>query len=673
MCGIFGLICKDSSRINYKLKKKIINDLFILSESRGKESSGVSVKCFQSKSITVIKNDIIASKFIREKTYNDLLESKLKNNSSESLIVSGHARMVTNGSNKNNNNNQPVIKKNNILVHNGIVTNVDKLWSINRELNRQYFLDSEIIISLIEKYRNLGFSKPKSIQKVFDDIEGMTSIALFNNIDYDFILCSNNGSLYYSYSNKINSLIFSSEKFILNKVISDNKLISKFKFSNPQWLNPTSLLIIDILNFKKKLFDLNTKKINIYKSKTHNHFKINNLSKDKLIKDFKPNEYNTLKDNYLRKLLEYNIEKIDLLKRCNKCYLPETFPFIKFDSNGICSICSNYISKAKGGKDEEFKTLMKKYQSKTNKPDCIVPFSGGRDSSYSLHYIVNELELKPLTYTYDWGMVTDLARRNISRMCGKLGIENILISADIKRKRENIHKNVKAWLKRPELGMIPLFMAGDKQFFYYVNKIKKETGIKLDIWSMNRFEDTQFKSGFSNVRPEFDKKGVDSLSLSSKIRMVTYYLKNFILNPSYINTSLLDTMSSYYSYYIEKRHDFYQIFDFIKWDESSIENILLNEYNWELSNDTTTSWRIGDGTASFYNYIYYTVAGFSEFDTFRSHQIREGQITRGEAKRLINVENQPRFESLRLYLETINIDFERAIKKINKIPKLYDN
>lgn len=46
--------------------------------------------------------------------------------------------------------------------------------------------------------------------------------------------------------------------------------------------------------------------------------------------------------------------------------------------------------------------------------------------------------------------------------------------------------------------------------------------------------------------------------------------------------------------------------------------------------DTNTTWRIGDGTAAFYNYVYYTVAGFTEHDTFRSNQIREGQMTREE-------------------------------------------
>ena len=69
----------------------------------------------------------------------------------------------------------------------------------------------------------------------------------------------------------------------------------------------------------------------------------------------------------------------------------------------------------------------------------------------------NELGLNPITYTYDWGMVTDLARRNIARICGKLGVENIIVAANIHWKRMNISKNIKAWLKNPSLGMIPLF------------------------------------------------------------------------------------------------------------------------------------------------------------------------------------------------------------------------
>ena len=66
----------------------------------------------------------------------------------------------------------------------------------------------------------------------------------------------------------------------------------------------------------------------------------------------------------------------------------------------------------------------------------------------------------------------------ISHECAvSLGVEHILVSADIRRKRENIRKNVSAWLKRPDLGTIPLFMAGDKQYFYYSKLLQKQNGI----------------------------------------------------------------------------------------------------------------------------------------------------------------------------------------------------
>jgi hypothetical protein len=87
--------------------------------------------------------------------------------------------------------------------------------------------------------------------------------------------------------------------------------------------------------------------------------------------------------------------------------------------------------------------------------------------------------------------------------------------------------------------------------------------------------------------------------------------------------------------------------------------------------DTKSSWRIGDGTAAFYNYIYYTVAGFSEHDTFRSNQIREGLIDREKALELVYDENKPRYENIRWYLDTLYLNYSEVISIVNQIPKLY--
>ena len=97
----------------------------------------------------------------------------------------------------------------------------------------------------------------------------------------------------------------------------------------------------------------------------------------------------------------------------------------------------------------------------------------------------------------------------------------------------------------------------------------------------------------------------------------------------------------------------------------------LEPYEWESADDTKSTWRIGDGTVSFYNYIYYIVAGFDENDTFRSNQIREGQISRSKATELLLEEHYPRWESIQWYCETIGIDFIRTINAINKIPTYY--
>jgi hypothetical protein len=299
----------------------------------------------------------------------------------------------------------------------------------------------------------------------------------------------------------------------------------------------------------------------------------------------------------------------------------------------------------------------------------LIPFSGGRDSTYVLHVVKNILGLNPITLTYDWGMVTDLARRNIASICGKLGVENIIVAADIHWKRENIRKNIKAWLKKPDLGMIPLFMAGDKFFFYYADKIKKQTGTKLNIWGINDLENTDFKTGFAGIPPKFNKKTIYSLSAKNKLNLFKFVGKNLLLSPGYINQSVFDSLGSFGARYMIKKSDYYHLFDYMQWNEKEIEDIIIKEYNWETSIDSKSTWRIGDGTASFYNYIYTLVVGFSENDTFRSNQVREGMITRDEALALVYEENIPRYNSIKWYLEIVGLDFNKTIEIINKIPR----
>jgi len=674
MCGIFGITVNKNSVLSHAHFKEIHRELFLLSESRGKEASGFAF--LNGGKIVVYKTPLPSSELIRLDVYkNSLNYSAEKNNKYATAI--GHSRLVTNGFEKFNENNQPVVKRKMVGIHNGIVVNVKELWNKYKDEKKESQLDSELIFTLLRRFYEARRSLKSAVYSTFSEIYGMASIAVLFQDFGNLLLATNNGSIYYVKGEDSNSFIFASEYYILKKLLSKKNFKKYFEPSKISQLKPKTSCLVDFETTGIEDFDFSHgsdgdefKNISYYP----NIFNINNLAEKN------GESLNDQEEILNRDVLFYvpsefsehfskNQQKIQSLKRCTRCILPETFPFIHFDKAGVCNYCNNYKKLVFKGR-ENLEEALEPFRLKDNRPDCIVAFSGGRDSSYSLHYIKNELKMNPIAYSYDWGMITDLARRNQARLCGKLGVEHILISADIRKKRANIRKNVLAWLKRPNPGTIPLFMAGDKQYFYYANQLMKQNSIKLVILGENMLETTNFKSGFCGIRPDFDKGHTYSLSIFNKLKMAFFYAKEYLMNPAFLNSSIIDTLGAFVSYYLIS-HNYLNLYEYVKWDEKIIESTLINEYDWETDPGTRTTWRIGDGTASFYNYIYYIVTGFTENDTFRSNQIREGMLTRDMALKLVNEENRPRYNSIKWYCDTIHIDFEETIKIINNIPKLY--
>jgi glucosamine--fructose-6-phosphate aminotransferase (isomerizing) len=113
------------------------------------------------------------------------------------------------------------------------------------------------------------------------------------------------------------------------------------------------------------------------------------------------------------------------------------------------------------------------------------------------------------------------------------------------------------------------------------------------------------------------------------------------------------------------------LFDYIEWNEKTIDDCLTH-YEWERACDTDCTWRIGDGTAALYNYIYLKIAGFTEHDTFRSNQIREGQLSRQKALELVMNENQPRYSNIEWYCNVVGVDTSEVIKCIDNEVSLYE-
>ena len=74
---------------------------------------------------------------------------------------------------------------------------------------------------------------------------------------------------------------------------------------------------------------------------------------------------------------------------------------------------------------------------------------------------------------------------------------------------------------------------------------------------------------------------------------------------------------------------------------------------------------MGDGQAAFNNFVYYTLAGFSEYDNFRSNQIREGLISREEAIKLCLQDNKIKYDTLKNFSEIIGFNLDNVLSKIN--------
>ncbi len=642
MCGIFGI---HLSKIN-KYHKNIDEDIKILSQLsrvRGQDTFGLLISTNNKEKIFKINAD--PYEVSKRKDYKNFIKSTFEDiNEISPLSIIGQTRLVTNGTKFLAENNQPIITKNIIGVHNGII--VDNKVSSNQsiKLNIESFDAKSDSLTLFENLSNI-FEKDKknflqNYNQYIKNIDGNYSISFrVPEIKLNF-LSSNCGSLFYI--NDQNFLAFASEKSILEDFLKQSK--TKFSKNNQSIKKILNQNII----FNDHLSFLDLKESNL------NHFFISS------------NSYKIF-DN----ITDEN-ERRNNLKRCTKCILPSTYPFIKFDENGVSDYYKRYKKQELLGDDKLFE-ILDKYRSKDGSPDCVVGLSGGRDSSYGLHLLKTKFRMNPIAFTYDWGLTTDISRVNQSKICGKLGIEHIIRSANIQKKRNFVRNNIMAWLKRPHLGMLPVIQAGDKPFMDYGDIIAKKHKIKLVVqFTGYQLEQREFFLGFAGInQPLQNNQRMSSYSFLNKLKMFYFYSSQSLINPSYLNPALLDNFQGFVSSFLRKEHSLH-FYNYVKWEEKKMVKTLLDEYNW--MNDIAygkNQWRMGDGQTTFNNFIYFTLAGFSEFDNFRSNQICEDLLSRNEGLSLAKKDNEFKYDVLKNFSEVIGFNLDDVLSKIISLPKLY--
>lgn len=115
------------------------------------------------------------------------------------------------------------------------------------------------------------------------------------------------------------------------------------------------------------------------------------------------------------------------IQRCVKCILPATFPNITFDAAGLCTYCQTALDQAAlAGERQNLRTRMEAAIEQSRgkgEYDCIVAFSGGKDSSYTLMRLVRDYGLRCLAVTIDNGFIAEQARRNCYTVTEALGVD----------------------------------------------------------------------------------------------------------------------------------------------------------------------------------------------------------------------------------------------------------
>ena len=641
MCGIFGVICSGDRR---ELARSLAVALLRFSATRGREAAGFAVH--DGTQIQVLKQggsveDLLANPKLRQ-----MLDGAVAP-AGHTLALVGHSRLATNGAQSNVDNNQPVITHGSVTLHNGIIVN-DQALAERYQLRRVGELDTEVLAMLLGTKLDATGDLVAATRATFRELEGSASIAmLFDDLDA-LLLATNTGSLF-QLSSLNGVLAFASERFILQRVLADHELSRQLGDVRLEQIRAGHALVVSLKDLRRHGFL---------------------IDRDAGVAGPSGGDPPRLAPNTHHVAIIDRSSRTEGLRRCTRCILPETYPYVDFDANGVCHYCRTWQTiRVKGA--QALRDAVEPYRSTDGSPDVIVAFSGGRDSSYGLHYVKNVLGMNPVAFTYDWGMVTDLARRNQARVCGKLGVEHIIRSADITAKRRYVRKNVQAWLRRPEVGMVTLFMAGDKEFYSCARELRKETGIPLVIFCTgNMIEDAPYKTGLMGVRQDDHGNVLTKMSLRNKAAMLWYHAKQYALNPRYFNESLYDTWNAFWQTFVVK-DDFLYLYQYIDWHEDTIVDTIRREYDWEIATDTTTTWRIGDGTAAVYNSIYQTIAGFTEDECMLANMVREGHLTRDEALRRAIEYSKPRWPSIREYAQLIGFSAEEALQIINAAPKLY--
>jgi glutamine---fructose-6-phosphate transaminase (isomerizing) len=336
------------------------------------------------------------------------------------------------------------------------------------------------------------------------------------------------------------------------------------------------------------------------------------------------------------------------MKRCSRCIMPDTAKAIKFDKNGLCQLCRDYKEFIPKGEQELGKEIERYLNEKTDY-NCIVPVSGGRDSSYALYYAKEILGLKPLAVHNDNDFETEVATKNLEAITKSLNVPLIRVCS-----KNNISKKIVAEKLKmnssfgPGLIVDQTCEACKYGFESGAYNIARKKGINLIIWGDSKDESTEPYHKLTQHK------------IPTKLER--------LLSPNAVSMFK-------YKYYFDKMKKEYgpdspdslkeiHLYDYIRWDRKVIVNTIQAKMGWSVPVDSPTTWRIDCSLIPLVNYLTEKAYGVSKIELGFSNMVRSGKMDRSDAlKQVEQIKENTDVDRLKMFLKEMGIS-KSIIKRV---------
>jgi N-acetyl sugar amidotransferase len=346
--------------------------------------------------------------------------------------------------------------------------------------------------------------------------------------------------------------------------------------------------------------------------------------------------------------------------------LPETYETIEFDENGVCNICrSAEYKKGKidwGKRKELLSEIIEKHRGKHDY-DCIVPFSGGKDSTFQLLHLIKEYNLKVLVVRFNHGFMRPTIEENVQKTLKQLGVDIIEFTPNwniVKRlmKESFIRKTDFCWHCHTGIYSYPIRIA-----------------INFDIPLIFYGEPlAEFSAYYDYINDEIDYEDEKKFNLVRNLGISAddmYGMINSEDNP-------IDKRDLI-PYTYPDRKDIRKskiipltLGSFIPWDHVEQTKLIQKELGWKgddlegvPSGCNSSCEKIECFMQGPRDYIKFTKRGYSRVSQITSFDIRTGRMTREEAEKIVALEGR-RPESIKLLLEYMDMsedEFEKILKQ----------